>query len=81
MVVDSASTDAGGVNGNLPHVRNFSMLLPFLHDTSSFSDRQVQIANAGTTNASTPTEGHEPTPSRPNADHTEAKKGDKSVDK
>ncbi|KAM6526147.1 hypothetical protein FSOLCH5_002275 [Fusarium solani] len=85
MVVDSAaSTDAGGVNGNLPHVRNFSMLLPFLHDTSSFSDRQVQIANAGTTNAPTSTEGHEPTPCRPNADttdHTEAKKGDKSVDK
>ncbi|RSL47635.1 hypothetical protein CEP53_009845 [Fusarium sp. AF-6] len=83
MVVDSASTDAGGVNGNWPHVGNFSMLLPFLHDTSSFSDRQVQIANAGTTNAPTPAEGHEPTPSRPNADttdHTEAKKNGKRVD-
>ena len=60
------------------------MLLLFLHDTSSFSDRQVQIANAGATNAPTPPEGHEPTPSRPNADttdHTEAKKGDKPVDK
>ncbi|RSL69962.1 hypothetical protein CEP54_001993 [Fusarium duplospermum] len=83
MVVDSSSTDAGGVNGNLPHVGNSSMLLSFLHDTSSFSDRQVQIANAGTTNAPTPAEGHEPTPSRPNpdtADNTKSKKGDKPAE-
>lgn len=59
------------------------MLLPFLHDTSSFSDRQVQIA-IRTTNPPAPTEGHEPTPSRPNADtteHTDSKEGDKPVDK
>jgi hypothetical protein len=40
------------------------MLLSFLYDTSSFSDRQVQIANGGATGSST----YEPTPSRPNPD-------------
>ncbi|KAL2680585.1 hypothetical protein Neosp_008187 [[Neocosmospora] mangrovei] len=82
MVADSASTDTGGVNGNLSHAENSSMLLQFLHDTSSFSDRQVQIANADTTNPSTSTQGHEPTPNRPKP-HTAGdgnkKKGDKTV--
>lgn len=60
------------------------MLLPFIYDTSSFSDRQVQIVNADTTKGSTPVEDHEPTPNHPQSDatdYTEGKKGSKPVDK
>ena len=48
------------------------MILPFIYDTTSFSDRQVQIANGGATRAAT----HEPDPSRPN---TEASIDDKKM--
>ncbi|RSL69964.1 hypothetical protein CEP54_001991 [Fusarium duplospermum] len=45
MAVDSApSTPSFGIN-DLPSASHSSMLLPFIHDTSSFSDRQVQVAN------------------------------------
>ncbi|KAJ4228083.1 hypothetical protein NW759_004170 [Fusarium solani] len=64
MTFDSASTDTGHVNGGVPSTYHSSMLLSFLYDTSSFSDRQVQIANGGATGSST----YEPTPSRPNPD-------------
>lgn len=59
------------------------MLLPFIYDTSSFSDLQVQIANGGATSAST----HEALPAAsggPEADtniHNEKKKNDKLVHK
>ncbi|RMJ18317.1 hypothetical protein CDV36_002023 [Fusarium kuroshium] len=84
MAVDSASTNAGRVKGNTTHTRDFSMLLPFIYDTSSFSDRQVQIVNADTTVSSTAVEGHEPTSTHPNSDttdHTEGKKDDKPAGK
>ncbi|KAJ4124341.1 hypothetical protein NW754_000041 [Fusarium falciforme] len=64
MATDSASTDTGRVNGDSGSAGHSSMLLPFIYDTSSFSDRQVQIANGGATRAET----HEPDPSRPNTD-------------
>ncbi|UPK94038.1 hypothetical protein LCI18_004973 [Fusarium solani-melongenae] len=64
MATDSPSTDTGHVNGDSGSVDYSSMLLPFIHDTSSFSDRQVQIANGGATSSST----YEPTPNCPNPD-------------
>ncbi|KAJ4310115.1 hypothetical protein N0V84_011138 [Fusarium piperis] len=64
MALDSTSIDARYVNGDSVSDDYSSMLLPFIHDTSSFSDRQVQIANGGATSAST----HDAAPSRPTAD-------------
>ncbi|RSM17704.1 hypothetical protein CDV31_003474 [Fusarium ambrosium] len=84
MAVDSASTDAGRVKGNTTHTGDFSMLLPFIYDTSSFSDRQVQIVNADTTVSSTSVGGREPPPSNPNSDatdHTKEKEGNIPVGK
>ncbi|KAJ4124339.1 hypothetical protein NW754_000039 [Fusarium falciforme] len=78
MTIDLSSTDAGRVNDNLPAARDFSMLLPFIYDTSSFPDRQVQIANVDTTIASTPAEGHAPPLSHPSTDSTDHTKGEKS---
>ncbi|RSM09666.1 hypothetical protein CEP52_004027 [Fusarium oligoseptatum] len=78
MTTNSASTASGHTNDKSGSIDYSSMLLPFLHDTSSFSDRLVQIANGGATSTST----HESDPSRPNSnasDHN--KKDDKSVDK
>ncbi|KAJ4189269.1 hypothetical protein NW755_006087 [Fusarium falciforme] len=80
MATDSASTDTVHVSGDSRSVGHSSMLLPFIYDTSSFSDRQVQIANGGATRPST----HEPAPSRRSADasnHNNRKKDDKPVDK
>ncbi|RSL70030.1 hypothetical protein CEP54_001989 [Fusarium duplospermum] len=74
----TTDTDAGHVNGNSGSIDYSSMLLPFLHDTSSFSDRLVQIANGSATSTST----HEPDTSRPNADvSNNTKKDGKPVDK
>ncbi|KAH7247973.1 hypothetical protein MRS44_010561 [Fusarium solani] len=77
MTFNSASTDTGHVNGGVPSTDHSSMLLPFLYDTSSFSDRQVQIANGGATSSST----YEPAPSHPNADASDHNKNKKENDK
>ncbi|RMJ18316.1 hypothetical protein CDV36_002020 [Fusarium kuroshium] len=74
----TTDTDAGHVNGDSGAIDYSSMLLSFLHDTSSFSDRQVQIANGGATRPS----AHELGPSPPNANTSNHNKNDdKSVDK
>ncbi|RSM17706.1 hypothetical protein CDV31_003476 [Fusarium ambrosium] len=78
MTTNSASTATAHTNGNSGSIDYSSMLLPFLHDTSSFSDRLVQIANGGATS----TYDHEPDASRLNADASNHnKKDNKPMDK
>ncbi|RSL57456.1 hypothetical protein CEP51_014237 [Fusarium floridanum] len=55
MAVDSTSSTTSLGISDLPHS---SMLLPFIHDTSSFSDRQVQVANAAVASSLSTTKGY-----------------------
>ncbi|RTE83273.1 hypothetical protein BHE90_002119 [Fusarium euwallaceae] len=78
MTTNSPSTATGHTDDNSGSIDYSSMLLPFLHDTSSFSDRLVQIANSGAPS----TYAHEPDASRLNADASNHKKKDnKPMDK
>ncbi|RSL38077.1 hypothetical protein CEP53_015199 [Fusarium sp. AF-6] len=83
MAVDSApSTPSFGIN-DLPSASHSSMLLSFVHDISSFSDRQVQVANGVVSSALSTTKGREAIQCCPNAaaNHkTEVKEAHKSAD-
>ncbi|KAL2680582.1 hypothetical protein Neosp_008184 [[Neocosmospora] mangrovei] len=79
MATDSTSTDISRVNGDSGSTDHSSMLLPFIYDMTSFSDRQVQIANGG---ATTPSTKGPPSPIKADgSSHKKKKKDDKLVGK
>ncbi|KAJ4228087.1 hypothetical protein FSOLCH5_002276 [Fusarium solani] len=56
-----ASTEADSASEeNSLHLKDFSMLSRFIYDTSSFSDRLVQLAPVDITTEPTPVEDYEP---------------------
>ncbi|KAM0425219.1 hypothetical protein ACHAPT_009536 [Fusarium lateritium] len=60
-------------------VNDFSMLLQFMHDTSSFSDRLVQLAAANAATEPAPAQDHELDSGLTDTSTTEEKKDAKSA--
>ncbi|KAM6519961.1 hypothetical protein FALCPG4_013526 [Fusarium falciforme] len=71
--MDSASEE------NMLCLKDFSMLPRFIYDTSSFSDRLVQLAAVDTATEPTPKEDCKPASGLTDADTTDEKNDAKSV--